>query len=318
MKAVDMLVSVYVDINPVTKKVFYVGVGVPCRVSARKRNKFHRAIVDTIPNKKFIRKVIYKDIPKSKAWHIEMQIIRKCGRIYNNTGYLANIHEGGPLPFEDETGHHWLRGKKIADVLPNYVCTRTGKTYTEIYGAERAKEIIDAQIKNRIAAIQKRIETTGVVATEKMLAHLNRIAERRRRKEYTEDEIASFQRTSERQQGKTMQERLSNLNYVDPRKGKTAKEIYKDPNYQPHNKGKTAKELYGEDYIDPRACSFYIQINDQEPILCNGDRDFREKFKAHDPLLYKLKENKTHIIKRLKNTVHVFPHGSTVKYINIE
>ena len=311
----DKLVSVYVDIDPTTNKIFYVGIGVQGRISHLVRNKFHQAHVHQLPDKEFVRKIVHRNIPASRAWEIEKQIIRKCGRLFNNTGYLTNIHEGGPLPFEDVTGYHWLRGKKMRDVIPHYK-SRLHQNYKEQYGEARSKSIIDRQIKNRGATVRARISKIGSVASPRQKDAFSRISARRRRGEYTERELSSYKRTSEFQRGKTMQERLDDPNYVDPRKGKTAKEIYNNPNYQPHNKGKTAKELYGDGYIDPRAKSFYIQINEDDPILCNGDRDFRGKFNAHDPMLYKLKEHGTYTVKRLKNTRHSFPDKAVVKYIS--
>jgi hypothetical protein len=311
----EKLVNVYVDINPITKKIFYVGIGVPGRVSHRVRNKFHKKYVEELGEVLFIRKILYKNIPTKRAWEIEKQIIKKCGRIFNNTGYLTNVHEGGPLPFEDINGYHWLRGKKLRDVIPHFP-SRQNKSYIEQYGEERARDIIKRQTLHRNAAVQAKIAKNGTALTPKLETALKNMAERRKRGDYTQNELESYKRTAERQKNKSMQERLNNPYYVDPRKGKSAKEIYNNPNYEPHNKGKTAEELYGSNYIDPRSRMFYIQVDDQEPILCKCDRDFREKFKAHDHLLYHLKHNKAYTVKRLKNTRHTFPHNSVVKYID--
>lgn len=275
----------YVDFNPTTKRIFYVGVGSDVRVSCTYRNDTHQQIVDQLMTQeiRFQRKVIYRQIPLEKAYKIEIQIIAKCGRLYNGTGYLANIHHGGKIVDNDY---------------------RSGKTFADIFGETRSIHIRSKQSK----AIRESV-------LHKM--GRQRVSARRRRGEYTERELSSYKRTSEFQRGKTMQERLNNPNYVDLRKGRAAKEIYNDPNYQPHNKGKTAKELYGDGYIDPRAKSFYIQINEDDPILCNGDRDFRGKFNAHDPMLYKLKEHGTYTVKRLNNTRHSFPDKALVKYISV-
>jgi hypothetical protein len=138
------LVNLYLDINPITKKPFYVGIGVNSRLSQYKRNRYHQKIVESIPDKKFIRKVIYKNISIEKAWRIEKQIIKKCGRLVYKNGYLANIHEGGPLPMEDVNSVHWLEGKKIKDVIPDYINSRAGKSYDFQYG-ERKKYNIKKQ-----------------------------------------------------------------------------------------------------------------------------------------------------------------------------
>jgi transketolase C-terminal domain/subunit len=99
----------------ITNKIFYVGVGNKQRVKHMKRNRFHREIVNSLPNKNFIRRILYENIAIEKAWRIERQIIKKCGRLVHKTGYLSNIHDGGPLPMEDAQAQHWLKGKKIKD-----------------------------------------------------------------------------------------------------------------------------------------------------------------------------------------------------------
>ena len=307
----DRRVHVYLDINPITKKVFYVGIGGKARIYQLKRNRYHRRVVHSLPNNVFDRKIIYKDILIEKAWRIEKQIIKKCGRMFNKTGYLTNIHDGGPLPFEDVTGSHWLRGKKMQEVIPDYISPRLGRSYDDQYGDKKC-DIIARQILSRQKTRKKRMETTGF--TQKEIEFQQRNIERRKNKQFTEKEFLSFTRTTERQKGKTMRERLNRPDWVSPKTGKTIQEICNDPNYVNPNKGKTAKEIHGEDYIDPRAVSFYIQINNDEPILCIGDRDFRDKFNAHDLLLYKLKKHKCHTIKRLKNTRHSFPDKSIIRY----
>jgi len=307
----EQLVNVYLDINPITKKPFYVGIGVNSRLSQYKRNKYHQKIVESIPDKKFIRKIIYKNIPIEKAWKIEKQIIKKCGRLVYKNGYLANMHEGGPLPMEDINSIHWLEGRKIKDIIPDYINPRTGKSYDELYG-ERKNEIIKNQIHNRIKSKMKRIKEIGKTKKEK--EHYQKWAERRRNKEYTEKELESFKKQSQFQQGKSMQERLNDPNWIDPRKGKSAKEIYGEDYKGPANKGKTYKELKGQDYIDPRAKTFTIQIDDQEPIFCESEKDFCKKFNCNDVLLRKFKEHGEWKITKQSNSKHIFPNNSIVKF----
>lgn len=305
------LVNVYLDINPITKKPFYVGIGVNSRLSQYKRNRYHQKIVESIPDKKFIRKIIYKNISIEKAWRIEKQIIKKCGRLVYKNGYLANIHEGGPLPMEDINSIHWLEGKKITDVIPDYINPRSGKSYDELYG-ERKNYIIETQTYNRIKSKMKRIKEIGKTKKEK--EYHKRWVQRRRNKQYTEKELQSFINRAQFQQGKSMRERVNDPNWVDPRKGKSAKEIYGDDYKGPPNKGKTYKELKGQDYIDPRAKLFTIQIDDQEPVLCESEKDFCKKFNCNDVLLRKFKEHGEWRITKQSNSKHIFPNNSIVKF----
>ncbi len=306
-------VNLYVDINPITNKIFYVGVGNKQRVKHMKRNRFHREIVNSLPNKNFIRRILYENIAIEKAWRIERQIIKKCGRLVHKTGYLSNIHDGGPLPMEDAQAQHWLKGKKIKDMLPNFKNPRANKTYDELYG-DRKYDIISRQVKNRNLTIQKRIQKYGKSAGELFTCEVLKMNSARRKMGiYTPEEVHAFKRISEYQRGKTMKERLKNPNYVDCRKGKTAKEIYGENYMGPHNKGKTAKNLYGENYIDPRAHTFFIKINDEEPIFCESESDFCKKFNTDKIFVYKLKKNKSHTVKRQQNSKHKFPHKAVLQ-----
>jgi hypothetical protein len=312
----DQLVHLYLDINPVTKKIFYVGIGASSRLCQYKRNRYHQKIVESILDKKYIRKVIYRNIPIEKAWRIEKQIIKKCGRLVYKNGYLANIHEGGPLPMEDKNYVHWSKGNKIKNLLPDYISPRLGKTFEEMFGEEKAKYLkLNQSIKMK-GKISRRIKEKG--KTQKEIERDIKNAERRRNKQYTEKELESFKKQSELQQGKSMRERLNNPNWVNPHKGKTAKEIYGENYKGPPNKGKTYKELKGQDYIDPRAKTFTIQIDDEQPIFCESERDFCEIFNANDVLLGKIKKSKNNYykIKRQLNSNHYFSDGSliTLKY----
>ena len=308
----DQLVHLYLDINSITKKPFYVGIGVSSRLGQYKRNRYHQKVVESIPDKKYIRKVIYRDISIEKAWRIEKQIIKKCGRLVYKNGFLANIHEGGPLPMEDENYVHWLKGNKIKDLLPDYICPRTGKTFEEMFGEEKAKQLkLNHSLKMK-GKISQRIKEKG--KTQKEIERDIKNIERRRNKQYTEKELQSFINRAQNQQGKSMQERLNDPNWIDPRKGKSAKEIYGKDYQGPANKGKTYKELKGQDYIDPRAKTFTIQIDNNDPIFCESERDFCIKFNCNDILLRKFKEHGIYKIKRQSNSKHTFPNNSIVKF----
>jgi hypothetical protein len=295
-------VNVYVDINPITKKIFYVGIGSYFRVSYLKRNSIHQKIVNSLPDNYFIRKIIYKMIPLEKAWKIEKQIIKKCGRLVTRDGYLSNIDAGGKSP-----GRH------------KYINLRKGKSYEEQYGKNKDL-IIKKQVENRLKSKRLRMEKVG--KTEKEIKSTQQRIERRKNKQFTERELESFKKISERQQGKKMRERLNNPNWVNPSKGKTAIEIYGENYNGPPNKGKTYKEMKGEDCIFPTAKPFFIQIDDETPIFCESESFFCKTFNSYDTLLRKFKKSKEngHKITRQLNSSHYFSDKSIIKLIpcNIE
>lgn len=307
----DQLVNLYLDINPITNKLFYVGIGVDSRLRQFNRNKYHKKIVESLPDKKFIRKVLYKNINIEKAWRIEKQIIKKCGRIIYKNGFLANIHEGGPLPIEDKNGVHWAKGKKLQDIFPDYINHKLGKTYDELYG-ERKYDILRKRTESRKISLSKRLKEKG--KTEKEIEAIRIRIERRKNKQFTENELKSFVEQSKRQTGRTMKERLNNLKWIDPRKGKSAIEIYGENYKGPANKGKTQKEFHGPNYIDPRSKPFTIQVNNENPIICESEKDFCKKFNCNDVLLRKFKENGEWKITRQSNSKHTFSNNSIVKF----
>ncbi len=241
-------------------------------------------------------------IPLEKAWKIEKQIIKKCGRLITRDGYLANIDEGGK-----SVGKH------------TYINLRRGKSYEEQYGKNK-DIIIKKQVENRLKSKRLRMQKIG--KTEKEIQSTIQRIERRKNKQYTEKELESFKKISARQQGKKMTERLNDPNWVNPSKGKSAKEIYGEDYKGPPNKGKTLKQLKGEDYILPTAKPFFIQIDDEMPIFCESESYFCNTFNSYDTLLRKFKKSKEngHKITRQLNSSHYFSDKSIVKLIscNIE
>jgi hypothetical protein len=297
--------------NPISRKPFYVGVGNDIRCGILKRNRYHEAIVNSLPDKKFIRILLYKDIDKTKAFIIEQQIIKKCGRICNSTGYLANIHTGGELEMNNKNFNHWLKGKKMVDVLgTDYVNSRKGKSYDEQYGDKKIV-IIKKQTERRMQTIQKRKITIGQTDKEKQRGEnkMHRI----KTKGFTEREISSHQQTRERQSGKTMRERLGDINYIDPRKGKSATEIQGNAYVGPWNKGRTITELKGQNYVDPRCKPFTITSHLGVHEYKN-EREFLTATNFASPLLTKLKRIGKYTVKRQSNTLHPFEHGETILY----
>lgn len=108
---------------------FYIGKGKAERDIANKRNPIWK----NIANKHgFIIKRLAENLTESEAWELEKSLIKKYGKISENTGCLSNIADGGEgasgVIHSDETKAKWSDAKK-------------GKTWEEIFGAEKAAEI---------------------------------------------------------------------------------------------------------------------------------------------------------------------------------
>jgi len=146
---------------------------------------------------------------------------------------------------------------------------------------------------------------------------LNRAANKRERIVtigFTEKELASFARQSEKQKGKTIQERTNNPNYVDPRKGKKFNEIY-SKDYQHPRKNKKLKDIKGDDYIYPISKPFKLLVNGIFYDIYLNESEFINKTNASSLFLYKLKKVYTHTTKRQSNSKHCFKHGDVIEYI---
>lgn len=298
-----ILVSVYLDINPLTNDPFYVGIGSKTRINSLSRNNIHAKLVSTFPHKKFIREVIYRDIPILEAWEIEKSLIKLHGKIINGTGILANIHDGGPLEFQFKEIHKWMEDR-------NYENTRKGKTYEEMYGMERANQIKRKQSK-KAESKKKRIQQYGF--TEKELKWFKFNSERRKNKQFTENEINHYRNLSIQKKGKTFKE-LYGENYIHPSKGKSYSGIH-GADYIHPCLGKTFKEMCGQDYMDPRGNSFFVQINDNSPILFASERDMMKYFKCSKALLHKIKKE-IFIVNENNSPKCNQPSGTTLKYIS--
>lgn len=97
---------VYLLINPIDKQIFYVGYGQNDRCEQHFR-RFLKGKKDLNPIKfgilrkineaglKPIVKIFKSNLTQSKAVELEIKLIKKYGRIFNNTGILSNMTEGG-------------------------------------------------------------------------------------------------------------------------------------------------------------------------------------------------------------------------------
>lgn len=299
----------YLHINPLTKRPFYVGIGNPNRVNSKQRNKYHKTVVSTLPGGEFVRKILYNNIDLEKAWRIEKQIIARCGRICNGSGYLTNIHTGGPLE-HTQGKDHWSRGKTMKEIHgDDWTSWRKGKTYEQLFG-DRAEEISKRATANRSASFKKRLQTVG--RTEREIANSKATSARRRSKQYTEAELESHKAASERQRGKTMKERLGDPNYVNPKAGKTMDEL--NPGWINPRKGKSRKQEFGLTYVDKRSKPFKI-ISTLGEHCYECEKDFIEKTGSSSPVLIKLRNDGQLQINRRTTSRHQWQHGEVIRYI---
>lgn len=317
------LINLYVDINLLTKKIFYVGIGSDCRIRRIKRNKYHNIILDSIPKQKFIRKILYKNIPQSKAWKIEKQIIKKCGRIVNNSGYLANIHSGGCFLRKNLNEIDWRKGKSAKDIYgENYKGPpNKGKTQKEFHGEDyidpRSKTFtiqIDDEIpifceserhfcklfnsRDTLLRKYKKTKTNG----HKTIRQLNS-------NHYFPDEsIVKLTPCNIEDNPKTDINIINDIinrqktkieNWLLLKNNKKSKRIYKT-----NNTGKP----------------FTITINDNEPIYCTSETDCCKKFKCERTLIGFIKKcpDMTYNMKtRSGNAKHTFSDNSIIKIVYV-
>lgn len=266
-------------------------------------------MVESFMGNNFETRVIYHNISLEKAWRIEQQIIKRCGRICNGTGFLTNIHRGGPLEHTVNKPNP-NKGKTMKQIHgEDWVSWRKGKTYEQLFG-DKAEEISKRAAENRRKSFKERLQTKG--RTEKEIANTKATAERRRSKQYTKAELAHHKRVSEIQKGKTMKERLNDPNYVSSKTGKTMAEY--DPNWVNPRKGKTHKQEYGATHIDKRAKPFKIISSAGEQFYEN-EKDFIAKAGSHSPMLIKLRKNGRLTITRNKSSRHPWQSGESLQYI---
>lgn len=181
----------------------------------------------------------------------------------------------------------------------NYISLK-GVEYSELWDVVKSEKFANLIIEDAQKSFS-RIDYIKVVSTRK---------DRIRNLGFTEKELARGPKTSQRQMGKSMKERLSDPNWVDPRKGKSAEEIYGKDYIHP-NKG---KKIEG---ISPDSKPFKFIVNGDIYEIYVTESDFESKTKLSTLMLSKIKKKDQHIIKRQSNTKHRFNDGDIVKVMPI-
>lgn len=185
-----------------------------------------------------------------------------------------------------------------------------GLTPKEIEAKKKAIAIMHSPKNREKAYASIRNRYTSGNLTDKQLQRGENTKQRILNFGFTEKEKARGGNTSKRQTGKTMQERLNNPNYIDPRKGKTFNEIYGD-NYIHPKKGKKRKDVL-------QGCKpFKFIVNGNVEGYYKSEDDFEIKSKLSRLMVSKIKKKNSHIIKRQSNTKHKFNNGDIVEVIPI-
>jgi hypothetical protein len=85
---------VYQHIRKDTNKIFYIGIGKTMRRPYRKdkRNDIWNKIIQKT---EYVVEILHNNITWEEAINIEIELIKKYGRIDMNTGILANMTDGG-------------------------------------------------------------------------------------------------------------------------------------------------------------------------------------------------------------------------------
>lgn len=145
--------------------------------------------------------------------------------------------------------------------------------------------------KKAVKSLVTRIQQQGFTVRE-IAARQNRV-ERIAAGNYTEKELQSYKVCSERQKGKTMQQRL------------------KDPNYTDIRKGQTAQEIYGLNYKNINQKDFELKINDLVIDVCSYSI-LRKKYKISNAIIRKAKTAEGYCVKRNNKTKHSFQNNYIV------
>ena len=92
---------------------FYIGKGKNKRDASKYRNRFWKNIVK---KHGFIVKRVRENLTEQEAWDLETELIKKYGKLIDNTGCLSNISDGGEgssgTIHSKETKEKWSKAKK--------------------------------------------------------------------------------------------------------------------------------------------------------------------------------------------------------------
>jgi hypothetical protein len=147
---------VYAFVDPTNQEIFYIGKGKKARAQYHlkykyyhEHNNFKKGRINKIKaaGKEPLLEIIEKDLTEDAALQLEASLIAKYGRLIDGSGTLTNIDESG------QAQHQW----------------RVGRTYEQIYGEERAKEIkrkksLQMSARHRDMSPKRREEVYGKIS----------------------------------------------------------------------------------------------------------------------------------------------------------
>ena len=250
----------------------------------------------------------------------EKNIISEEGIKYSKMWNIVDSKEFANLIIEnaesDPTKIHTEKARKNRIKSYKLRISKHGLTAKEIQSRKNAIRIMHSpeNRKKAIDSIRLRHETGNL--TEKQINAGQKRKERILKHGFTEKELAFHKKISESQINISMRERLNDPNWVNPHKGKTGKEIYGDSYIHPRQ-GKKLRDVKGRLYIEPKSKPFKIVINNNEIKYFSCERDFIDQTKLTSPMLIKIKNNKTHVIKRQSNSLHSFNNGDILEFFPI-
>jgi hypothetical protein len=312
------LVNLYVDINPINKKIFYVGIGNDCRIRKIKRNKLHQEMVDTFPNKKFVRKVLYKKISIDKAWFLEKQIIKKCGRIINNTGYLTNIHAGGNFLKKDDNWIDWRKGKNAKEIYGKQYSgpANKGKTYKHFRGDDYifpTSKPFFIQIDNE-DPIFCESETFFCKTFNSNDILLRKLKKTKEKGHLIKRQLNSSHYFSDKSMIKLFLCKIEDRIKIDKNilNSIIERQKIKINEWIINKNNKKPKRKYN--WNSPTK-PFYAIIDNKEPLYFYSENDFCKKFKCDRSFVLKIKKshNMTYIVRKSGNSKHVFENNTVIK-----
>lgn len=165
---------VYQHIRKDNNKIFYIGIGKNMRRPYRKDKR--NDIWYNITNKtNYIVEILYKDITWAEAILIEIDLIKKYGRMNNNTGILANMTDGGEGGYNkivtDETRQllrdintgikkpDWVKQKmseaqkRIGNIPPSFKGKKRSEAHSKAVIESNQSSVIQLDINNHIIKV---------------------------------------------------------------------------------------------------------------------------------------------------------------------
>lgn len=146
---------------------FYIGKGKGKRDISAKRSTYWKNIVD---KHGYVSKRIAENLTEQEAWLLEVELIKKYGKLSDGSGCLCNFTDGG------EGASGMVHSKETKE---KYSSAKKGKTWEEIYGAEQAASM-KARAKARKRIMSKETRKKISLALKGKKGHIPNVETRRK------------------------------------------------------------------------------------------------------------------------------------------